>query len=359
MRAAAESWLRSAVAGWRRFWFEPVPTSTLAVVRILVGFTTFAWSLSLAPELFDFFGREGIVTSQPAYEDEGSRGSWGVLGIFESDAAALVLLLVTILASAALMLGLFTRIAAILVFVGVMSFERRNPWVFNSGDTLVRILAFYMVLAPAGAALSLDRLRKAKDRFWEFPLRAPWALRLIQIQLSIVYISAVWDKVQGTTWNDGTATSYAFQLFDHERFPLPSFCWESLLLTNLLTFGTLAVELAMGILVWNRAMRPIVMAAGIGLHLGIDYRIRVAFFTFAILTPYVAFVQPERMNRLLIAVRDRVRAGRRREVAGDSAGPATGVPPDEPAGDGDGARLPREEPMPGAGVEPAAPARDP
>lgn len=74
------------------------------------------------------------------------------------------------------------------------------------------MIAFYLVLAPSGAALSVDRWRRAKDRFWEFPQRAPWALRLIQVQISVVYLSTVWSKVQGTTWNDGTAVSYALRM---------------------------------------------------------------------------------------------------------------------------------------------------
>jgi hypothetical protein len=223
-------------------------------------------------------------------------------------------------------LGAWTRIAAAVVFVGLMSFERRNPFVLNSGDQLLRAIAVYLVLAPSGVALSVDRWRRAKHRFWEFPQRAPWTLRLIQIQISILYISTVWAKVRGTTWNDGTATSYALRIEDIARFPVPDFIAESLLLVNLFTFGTLALELSLGVLIWNRALRPYVIAMGVLLHLSIEYQIRVGFFGAAIFTGYLAFVPPARMDAVVLLVRDRL--GRRGAEAPRAAGsePAAAPP---------------------------------
>jgi len=140
--------------------------------------------------------------------------------------------------------------------------------------------------------------------------RAPWALRLIQIQLSILYVSTVWQKVRGVTWNDGTAVSYANRIEDLERFPMPAIFTDSVMAANLLTFGTLAVELSLGILIWNRALRPYVIGAGVMLHLGIDYAIRVGFFGFAIFTCYLAFIPPEKATGAILRVRDRAKVSR-------------------------------------------------
>ena len=82
----------------------------------------------------------------------------------------------------------------------------------------------------------------------------------------------------------------------------------------MLTFGTLALELSLGLLVWNRRLRPWVLLGGVGLHLGIDYAIRVGFFSYAILVLYVAFIPPETMDRWLIVVRARFLGLRRRST---------------------------------------------
>jgi hypothetical protein len=214
-----------------------------------------------------------------------------------------------------LVVGYRTRAAALLVFLGLLAFQRRDPWVFDSGDGLLRVIALYLALAPSGAALSLDRARRARDRFWEFPARAPWALRLMQVQLSVLYLATAWTKLRGTTWNDGTAVSYALRVGDLERFPIPHFVTDSVLVANLMTYGTLAIEIAIGVLVWNRRARPWVLGLGVALHLGIDYSMRVGFFTAAMFVLYLAFVPSDTAARFVLSVRERVRPRRARQLA--------------------------------------------
>jgi uncharacterized protein (UPF0548 family) len=298
-------------AGWERFWFTPQPTSTLGVFRIGFGLLVTGWTLTLAPNLLAFYGPDGILPTPLA----GPRGSWGILGTWHGSAAVVVVFAFTLSAAVALTVGLFSRIAAVVVLVGVISLEQRNLLVTNSGDALVRNLAFFCALAPSGEALSIDRLRKVPDRFWEFPARAPWALRLVQIQLSIGYLSAVWHKAGNDLWRNGSAVSYALRMQDIHRVPTPGFITHSVVLTELLTFGTLALELSLAILVWNRAARPWVLLAGVTLHLSIDFSILVGFFSYGMLCGYLAFVSPEASSRLVLGVRGLV-LRRRQQQAG-------------------------------------------
>lgn len=302
MRRLLEERGRVAVSGWNRFWFEPVETSTLAVYRIAVATVILCWTLALAPSLYAFYSPGGILPGYPDYE--GSL-AWGLLEYFPSSAAVTLFYFLLLLGSICLLAGAATRLSAAVVFVCVVSFGHRNPWVLNSGDLLIQLLAFYLLLAPSGEALSVDRWLKPRTAFWEFPRRAIWPLRLIQVQVSILYIAAVWDKVRGVTWNDGTAVSYAMRIGDLNRFPVPGFISDSPLIANLMTFGTLAIELSIGILVWNRVLRPWVLLLGVTLHLGIDYSVRVGFFSWAVLVAYVAFIPPERARELILSARDR------------------------------------------------------
>jgi uncharacterized membrane protein YphA (DoxX/SURF4 family) len=288
---------------WERFWFEPVETSTFALFRIGVAVLILGWTLSLSPGLYSWFSNDGILPEQPNYPDD---ARWGLLGIFESDIALTVVYFLLLVASIALLFGFRTRLAALVTFICLVSFARRNPFVLNSGDQLLQVLAFVLVLMPSGASLSVDRFLKRGEAFWEFPTRPIWPLRLMQIQVSILYIAAVWSKVRGTTWNDGTAVSYALRVGDIARFPVPEVITDSLLISNVLTFGTLAIELSLGILVWNRVLRPWVLLAGISLHLGIDYAVRVGFFSYAIFVAYIAFLPPQTASALILSVRDRV-----------------------------------------------------
>ena len=287
-------------SGWNRFWFAPQETSTLALFRIAFGLLATFWTLSLLPNLFVFFGPDGIMPTYP----QAGRGAWGILAISNSKPFVVLVFAATLLGSLALTVGLRTRFAAIVVYLGILAFERRNPLIGNSGDELIGCLALLCALAPSGVALSLDRLRTAPGRFWEFPARAPWALRLIQIQLSVVYLSAVWQKLQGELWRNGTAVSYALRITDVQRFAPPDLLTHSTMLSELLTFGTLALEASLGILVWNRVARPWVLALGVSMHLGIDFFVLVGFFSFAMIVAYIAFVPAETASRRIIALRD-------------------------------------------------------
>ena len=295
-----------AVETWERFWFRDVETSTLALFRIAFALVVVAWTISLAPALYSFYGDDGILPSQP----DGPLGSWGLLQLDSGPVAVTIVYLLLLVGALCLAFGFKTRLAAVVVFVCLVSFARRDPWVLNSGDLLVIVLSFYLMLAPSGAALSVDRWLAARPRFWEFPRRSLWPLRLIQVQVSLLYFFAVWAKLRGDTWNDGTAVSYAFRIEDLERFPVPGFVTDSLLLVNLLTYGTLAVELALAILVWNGKLRPWVLLLGVGLHLGIDYAVRVGFFSYAALVAYIAFLPPETVRSWVYRLRDRAARSR-------------------------------------------------
>ena len=297
--------LRRPAEAWSRFWFEPTETSTLVLVRVAFGAVMFLWGLSLLPVLAPLLGAHAVVPRQPG--DLGA-GAWSIFDVSHGEFVLGAVMVGLLGGSLALLAGYQTRIAAVVVFVSVLAVQRRNPFVLNSGDLLLRTTAFYLMFAPSAVALSVDAWRKGGwARVWTCPPRAPWALRLIQVQLSIVYLSSVWAKVRGTTWNDGTATSYVLRTDDLTRFPVPHALATSELLANLMTYGTLAIELAVGVLIWNRALRPYVVAAGLGLHLMIDYSVRVGFFAPALVVSYLAFLPPERASRVLRGIERRIR----------------------------------------------------
>jgi hypothetical protein len=80
--------------------------------------------------------------------------------------------------------------------------------------------------------------------------------------------------------------------------PTPQWISTSALLMNAATWGTLLVELMIGILVWNRRCRPVVLVVGIVLHSIILVTVAVGFFSPAMLMLYLAFVSPETIRQL-------------------------------------------------------------
>jgi hypothetical protein len=264
------------------------------------------WSLSLLPVLSAFFSSRGVLPTQPALH---SPGLWAPFSLSASSAAEIAMYVALIVGAVCLVSGVCSRLASAIVWLGVLAFTRRNPYVFNSGDSYLRVIAFYLVLTPAGASLSLGRWIRQRRDFWRFPCRSLWGLRLLQVQVSIVYLSAFWDKLRsGPLWNDGTAMSYVLRIGDVERFPAPVFPTNSVAI-NLMTYGTLAVEFALGVLVWNKRLRPWVLGLGVAFHLLIDYSIRVGSFSFVAIVALLAFVSPDASERAIYALRSRLFGG--------------------------------------------------
>ena len=57
-----------------------------------------------------------------------------------------------------LAVGLFTRVNSVIVFICLASMQQRNLYITHGGDTFLRVAGFFLMFAPAGAALSIDRL---------------------------------------------------------------------------------------------------------------------------------------------------------------------------------------------------------
>ena len=201
-------WPATAVATWRTFWFRPQPAYTLGLVRMAFGAVAIGWTVSLLPDLYALFGPHGVEPQQPedAYQ-------WGVFAIWTSDHALLIGWILLLVSSVALTIGWHSRLAALAVFVLILSFEHRNVWVFNSGDLAVRIEALFLAISPCGAALSLDQAR-GTGKFWSAQQRPHWPVRLMQVQLSLIYLASAQAKLNGNAWPQGTAVSYALRLPD-------------------------------------------------------------------------------------------------------------------------------------------------
>lgn len=277
---------------WQRFWFQREPIYALGVVRIAFGAITVMWTLWLLPLLDLFYGPGGPVPRQPSIP-----WTWGLFAHWDSHFALLIAWAILLVSAIALTVGWHSRLAAVLVFVLIMSFQRRDPYIINSGDVVMRIEALFLAVSPVGSALSLDQRRKT-GVFWSAQTRPIWPVRLLQVQMSIIYLFSVQTKLAGETWLQGTATSYALRLKELERVAVPEWFSTNAVLMNLMAWSTLAIELGLAIMVWNRRWRPWVLGAGVILHVSIDATLLVGIFSFAMFVLYLSWLSPATVERL-------------------------------------------------------------
>ena len=277
------------VAGWRRWAFDPVDPAPMAAVRIACGLLTLGWTLSLLPDAQAFLSTDGLTTGAV-----GGPPGWWTVPVASPYGALAVLGL----AAVALTLGWRTRVMSVVVVVLLVVLQRRDVYVLNSGDLLLRELALCVALMPAGECWSLDARRRGPHASGQH--RAPWGLRLLQLQVSALYLCAVVAKLGGTSWQNGSAVGKAVQLEDLQRFVVPQSLATSVSFSAALTYGTLLVEAGLVVGLWLPRTRWWAMAGGIAIHLGIEGTLLIGWFSLTVICCYLAFVPADVLRRVVL-----------------------------------------------------------
>src|SRR5262249_20287363 len=135
--------------------------------------------------------------------------SWA-MGRWDNDPEALSGAMVFYLVAAAcLFLGLATRLSAVLTWMMSQSFANLNPGTDSNGDVIRGILLFYLVISQCGAVWSGDGwLARSRGRRPGPVYVYPWALRLIFLQMMVMYFFNGVYKLMGDEWRQGTSLYY-------------------------------------------------------------------------------------------------------------------------------------------------------
>ncbi len=286
-------------------WGSPV---TLAVFRILAAGLALTNFLMIAIDFDAWFTENGYLPAWFASRWTGGLWRINFLSGVQDERITVALYALVVLAALLVTVGLVTRPASIVLFLGAVTLHHRSPDILHSGDSLMRAWLFVLMISPCAQALSVDRLiRLARGvASGPPPSISIWPQRLVQFQLAVVYLTTVWHKWGGSDWRDGTAVWYTINMAVLSRFPLPGILTEPALVA-MATYGTLAIELAMATLVFFRPLRSWVLLSGLLFHLGIEYSMNIALFAFTICCGYVCFYDGEELESAWRLVRARLR----------------------------------------------------
>ncbi|MFF5449032.1 HTTM domain-containing protein [Streptomyces sp. NPDC012888] len=298
---------------------------------------------------------------------------------------------VAVLSSVLLLLGWRTRASSALFMVGVLSLQNRSVFMGDGGDNVVHLMAVYLVLTRCAQVWSLDARRTARrgpaagaagpalwtvlglalafaavtDRLswswlgflgWVWLAQGVWwaaeryrprsegralldvlgnivhngALLVIMAEVCLIYATAGWYKVQGSRWQDGTALYYPLGLDYFAPWPaLSAWIAGSGTLVMLLSYGTVAVQVAFPFTLFNRRIKNALLAVMVLEHLGIAVLLGLPVFSLAMIAADAVFLP----TAFLVWLGTRLRIPRRRAAPADEdpapAAPAAAEP--EPA----------------------------
>jgi hypothetical protein len=367
---------KGALGRFLGFWFNPVELTTLAFIRICAGalftYILLTYGFNLQGMLGEHawvngdlmrklryeqpFWRETMTWSEPAEEklpddkaqldelnryysewevDKRKMFAFGTPGwsiwhhVTEPNWIAVVhwsLLLATVLFT----LGFCTRVTAVVVWVGSVSYVNRAVSTYFGMDTMLNLLLMYLMVAgimgAAGGELSLDRLfvswwqRRSGNRKSDpgpsqlARVSGNFVLRLIQINFCIVYMVSGLSKLQGASWWNGNAmwgvsANPEFNPLNFEPYLgiMTILCQHRWLWETAMTGGvlfTLGLEISFPYLIWLPKCRWVMIIGAVMMHTGIALQMGLVGFSLAMLTLLLSFVPPDTVRRMACLIKE-------------------------------------------------------
>jgi uncharacterized membrane protein YphA (DoxX/SURF4 family) len=301
--------LARTAGAWDEFFFAPQDLRTCALIRMGYAALVLIWLAVLWPDLSRWYAADGLLPAHAA-ERIAPPGSWSLLQHLPPGPAWLYgAWLLATAHGAMLLVGFGSRLNAAAVFVWIVSFCHRNEVILDSEDSVMRLVGFYLVLMPCGGRWSLDALLRRRHTpraalvggIPSVPAArsAAWGLRLLQIQMCIIFLSAGLSKLFSPQWQDGTAMYYVARLTDYfGRFPTPDFFWETPWVVRLITWSVIAAELAIPLLIWWKPARLWALAAVLLFHLANEYTMHLFLFHWIMLVGWASFLTGDDLDAI-------------------------------------------------------------
>ena len=155
-----------------------------------------------------------------------------------------------------LLVGLWSRTAAVATWFLYIATIQRNLMSFNGETGILAFTLLGLALAPSPHRFSVDHLILKHP----LPARAEaWPARFIQLNICLMYffttvakLLGAWDVGRGEIWYSITLSDW-FRFSEWEWLRMPWLCW-------LCVHGSLVMEGSLPFLVWTRLRFPIVIA---------------------------------------------------------------------------------------------------
>jgi hypothetical protein len=308
-------WLPWPLSRWR-WWTDPVRAERLAALRIgLCTVLLLDVLFTYWPNAAVFFGRDSLgspeiyswmfpkerapdVLADPtawlSWLFRQRHWRWSLLRDVGDPRAIAAAMAVWIAAIAFLLVGVCTRLNAVAVWALSTSFAYLNPGIDNAGDTVRGILLFYLMLTPCGAAWSLDAwLLRKRGTEREPVFIYPWALRLLFVQMTLIYFCNGVHKFVGHDWREGSSLYLVLGDLTLARFPYPSLPVTYFLL-RLSAWFVLVWEVLFPLFLMWRPIRIVALAFGATFHVGIWLTMELGCFAPYMLCFYLPLLPWER-----------------------------------------------------------------
>lgn len=197
--------------------------------------------------------------------------------------------------------GLWTRLSSIgaAVIVSIMFNIHQS---FRHHHTFLLVMAVFLIaLTPCGRSYSIDRwlaLRRSLKSGVPPPpeIGNLWGLRLIAIQLSMVYFWTAYEKLYWGFLSGARIELLAYNYYvGYDYASIPGFS----VLCSVIAITTVILEFLLAFGLYIPRFRKYLMPAGIALHVLFYLLLPIRTFTLAMILLYLAFIPGAAVHRFI------------------------------------------------------------
>lgn len=272
-------------AAWSRligFASRPHFLTGASVFRLVAG-TAFVYQLLIVyAQRRYLFGPDGIYPYD-MFLEQLEDGGFSLYALTRSLFGFEVIYHATIALAIAWLVGWRTRVATPLLWVAIWSLRERNSFLWDGGDNVMQLVLIFACFADVSARFSFDAVRRADAGSRTMSPLAAMAhnagVLACAVQICLVYGVAGLLKVQGESWQNGTALYYALRGGEFTWPGYSEWIFENGALLALLSYSTVAFQVSFTFLLFlGRRLRLVAVLAGLSFHLGIITFMSLATF---------------------------------------------------------------------------------
>jgi hypothetical protein len=260
---------------------------SLSLMRICFGTIILTYYAQHVAQRTFLWGNNGVVPFRAFYLTMRAQHNFSLFMLSPSPVYQTVLFYLGFLVTIAFTLGYRTRISAILFYVFTWSLYQRNYWLLDGGDNLLYLLSFFLMFTYCGEFFSLDAwagrtANHAENKF--LAMVHNYGVLAIIIQISLLYLTSAFYKIQGKMWQNGTAIYYILNVNEFHLSTFAHHFYNSGTVVTLLTWSTVIFQVAWPFLIWNRRLKVFVFLGAVSLHTMIGYFMGLVWFSAVMLT---------------------------------------------------------------------------
>lgn len=292
---------------WERFWFAPQSLLGAGLFRMLLGFLLFTMYLIRFLDRDILLYENGLMSASMARDYLPDFYQTTLRWIPMTDTAVFWVSVSQLIGLLLLALGLLPRFATWIILFLHLALIHRNFTVIYGPDLIATFWLLYLGFIQLNQHFSVRWCLQKRAWTWAVFVNAndsvdsdvlsSMGLRLLQIQLCVIYAYTGLEKLKGSTWWDGTAV---WRVLGNAQLAPIDMSWLSQVpsLVAILTFTTLIFEIYFPIVIWINRIKRSWLLIGILFHGGVGILMGLPFFSLLMMINFAFFLNRDEVLSL-------------------------------------------------------------